>query len=255
MGKNPWEEDSDLRAFSRGGRSPTRWGRVFAGVGLVAVATFVGAYYLPLFRAHDRLSAEQRRAVEQLQSLQKSLTTSQSELRAAVARRDELEAAEKQRESAASAKTSDAEAARSALAAKLDKLIKKNLVQVAVVEGRVVVGVADVAVFAARKLDPSPLGKQTLCEIAKAAAKNPVSVRAIDDGAKSDPALAAKYPNDWSRRAARAAGAADTLVSKCGHSAALVSVDVRDDARSGLPTSKVPPTQLLFSLGRSAGTN
>jgi chemotaxis protein MotB len=253
MGKNPWDDDSDLRAFSRGASSPTRWGRVFLGVAVVAVATFVGAFYVPLFRAHDRLTGEQRRALDQVQALQRSATQTQTELKAAASRRDELEAVEKQRESAASARASEAEALRSELATKLERLTKKGLVQLGVAEGRLVVAVADPALFTAHKLDLNPLGKQTLCDVAKALRKSQVTVTAFDDGEKGDPTLAAKYPNPLSLRAARAAAAADGLSSKCGADPAAVSVEVRAGASKALPSSKIAATHVELLIGRAAG--
>lgn len=254
MGKNPWDDDSDLRAFSRGASSPTRWSRVFLGVALVGVATFVGAFYVPLFRAHDRLTSEQRRALDQVQTLQRTVSQTQTELKAAASRRDELEAVEKQRESAASTRTSEAETLRSELATKLERLTKKGLVQLGVADGRLVVAVADPALFMAHKLDLNPLGKQTLCDIAKALRKNHVSVAAFDDDEKADPALAAKYPNPLSLRAARAAAAADGLSSKCGADAAAVSVEVRAGASKALPGSKIGAAHVELQIGRAAGS-
>ena len=73
--------DADLGPYgkSRG----TRWGRVFAGLFFVAVATFVGAYYLPLYRAHQKLADQYRELGQRSQGMSETVSKLQVELKAA----------------------------------------------------------------------------------------------------------------------------------------------------------------------------
>ena len=59
----------------------TRWGRVFAGLLFVAVATFVAAYYLPLYRAHEKLAEQYRELGQRSQGMSETVTRLQSELK------------------------------------------------------------------------------------------------------------------------------------------------------------------------------
>ncbi|MFZ5894287.1 MAG: hypothetical protein ACOY0T_24715 [Myxococcota bacterium] len=215
MARNPWEDDPDLQAFAgrRSGGMP--WGRVFVGLIVVTGLTFLGAYYLPLFRAHDTLAAEHQRAVDQTRTLERSLADTKSELQKAAARRDELEAERQKRESGSASAASQLEGTRSELAGKLDKFIKKNLADVSVKNGVVTVSLADAVVLAPKKLEVGAGGKQILCDIAKAAGSRALWIHALDGGAEPDPALAAKYSGAWAVRSARAASLADALETKC----------------------------------------
>jgi chemotaxis protein MotB len=245
MARNPWEDDPDLQAFAgrRSGGMP--WGRVLVGLVVVSGLTFVGAYYLPLFRAHDTLSAEHQRAVSQSKTLERSLTDAQAELQKAKARRDELEAEKSKRESGSASAASDLEGTRSELAAKFDKAIKKNLADVTVKNGIVTVSLADALVLSPKKLDVSGGGKQMLCDIAKAASARALWIFALDDGAAVDPNFAAKYPNAWALRSARASSLADTLETKCGVKPALLQA-----LASARPTNndKLPPTHFELEI-------
>lgn len=248
MGRNPWDDDPDLQML-RGRSSGTRWGRVFGGILLVGVATFAGAYYVPLFRAHATLTAEHRRAVDRAQGLERSLSEAKRELKSVTERRDELESAQKQRDNSLASSASELDGLKAEMAGKLDRAAKKGLAQVAVSEGSVLVGLADSALFMARKLELSASGKQLLCDIGKGAAKRRVTVRAADSDQKPDPALAAKYPSAWALRAARAAAAADALESKCGLPGDQLGVNaVGASGNAAFAGSKLPALHLEFSL-------
>ena len=215
MARNPWDDDPDLMAFSgrRSGGMP--WGRVFGGLIVVVGLTFLGAYYLPLFLAHDTLAAEHQRAVDQARALEQSLADAKAELQKAAARRDELEAERQKRESGSANAASDVETLRADLASKLDKYIKKNLADVAVKNGVVTVSLADSLVLLPKKMEVGGGAKQVLCDVAKSASGRSLWVFALDDGSAPDEALASKYPGNWGVRTARAATVADVLETKC----------------------------------------
>lgn len=251
MGKNPWDDDPDLQMLRGRSSGSTRWGKVLGGVLLVGVATFAGAYYLPLFRAHDTLTAEHHRVVEQAQALERSLSQAKGELKTVTARRDELEAEQKKRENSAADSSSQLESLKADLASRLDKAVKKGLAQVAVSDGAVLVGLADAALFAPHKLELSAQGKQLLCDLGKGAQKRQVTVRAVDGDEEPDAALKQKYPSAWSLRTARAAAAAEELESRCALSAAQLSVNVVGGTSAGNPAlqgSKLPRVHLELAL-------
>lgn len=246
MARNPWEDDPDLQAFAgrrSGGGMP--WGRVLVGLVVVSGLTFLGAYYLPLFRAHDTLAAEHQRTVDQTKTLEQSLADAKAQLQKASARRDELEAERQKRESGSASAASDLEALRTDLATKLDKFVKKNLADVSVKNGLVTVSLADSLVLLPKKLEVGAGAKQVLCDIAKSAGARSLWIYAIDDGSEPDAAVAAKYPGNWAMRTARAAAVADTLESKCG-------VKARDLlALGGMRTAasdRVPPVHFEIEL-------
>ncbi len=254
MGKSPWDDDS-VPSFARPKAGSTRWGRVFGGVAFVVIATFVGAYYLPLFRAHDTLSAEHRRLSEQSQTLQRSLNEVQAELKATKARRDELEQAEKEREAAKSGRSSELESLRSELKSKLERYAKKGQVELGSREGRTVLAVPDAALFPAGKLEVSHAGKQLLCDVAKAAGKKPLTVVALDASEQPAPALASKYSSVLEVRAARGAAVAETLSSKCDLEPSAVRVELGLGAPPlTLDGAKVAPVRIELVVGAKASS-
>jgi chemotaxis protein MotB len=244
MARNPWEDDPDLQAFAgRSGGMP--WGRVLVGLVAVAGLTFLGAYYLPLFRAHDTLAAEHQRTVDESRTLAQSLADTKSELQKAVARRDELEAEKQKRDSGSASVASDLEGLRSDLSTKLDKFIKKNLADVSVKNGVVVVSLADSLVLLPKKLEVGGGAKQVLCDVAKSAGSRSLWIYAVDDGSEPDAALEAKYPGSWGVRTARSAAVADTIETKCNvKSRDIVALgSVRPSA-----SDKLPPTHFEIEL-------
>jgi chemotaxis protein MotB len=245
MGKNPWDDDPDLQAFAGRRSSSTRWGRVFVGLIVVGGLTFVGAYYLPLFRAHDTLAADYQREIQKARTLEQSLGDTKSELQKALSRKDELEAEKRKRESGAEGASSSLEALKSELSAKLDKAEKKGLAELHVEAGALVVSLADAVVFAPKKLDVSASGKQLLCDVAKAAATQELRVSAFDDG-QPDPTFSAKYPTSWQLRSARAASAVDVLEAKCA--AKPERLQSLASGRASKAGSKLPAVHLEIEI-------
>src|SRR6188768_1509359 len=124
--KAAWEDmaDADLGPYakSRG----TRWGRVFGGLLFVAVATFVAAYYLPLYRSHQKLAEQYRELGQRSQGLSETVTRVEGELKTVTAKRDELQAEHDQRAHASKTTDEQRDRVRAALTVKVDKYLKKH---------------------------------------------------------------------------------------------------------------------------------
>src|SRR5262245_12317996 len=101
--KAAWEDmaDADLGPYakSRG----TRGGRVLAGLLFVVIATFVAAYYLPLYRSHQKLAEQYRELGQRSQGLSETVGRLEGELKTVAAARDELQAEHDQRARASKA--------------------------------------------------------------------------------------------------------------------------------------------------------
>src|SRR5690606_21596385 len=95
MGKNPWEEsDHEVLAQEAGlqANRSKRCLRVIIGILVVATLTFIGAYYVPLFRAHAVLRDEYRQLSERRRVLDETLENKQRELEKIGKEKAELQA-------------------------------------------------------------------------------------------------------------------------------------------------------------------
>ncbi len=214
--------DADLGPYgqSRG----TRWGRVFAGLFFVAVATFVGAYYLPLYRAHQKLADQYRELGQRSQSLSETVSKVQTELKATTEARDQLQAEHDLHESAKKSTSDQQERVRVALSAKLDKFLKKGNAALLVSAGSLFVAFDSALLFLPQKLDLTPTGRALLCDVAKTSEAKVLSVRAsLAAGSVVPPALAVSYPSTWALSAGRAAAVAQNLEQACSFPAAQLS--------------------------------
>lgn len=215
MGRNAWAEmDPDLASMKRSGG--IGWGKVLAGLGAIAAITFVGAYYVPLYRAHGTLSREHQRISEKAQALDQSLVQAQRTLQAAETKLKGMESEQSARESGSAKSTARAENVLAALNTALERHAARGKLLVGKDGDDVVVAIADSLVFSPKKLDVSAQGRGLLCDVAKASAGNLLVVQAFDAGDTPAAPLAAKYPTAWSLRSARAASVAEALADKCG---------------------------------------
>ncbi len=220
--KAAWEDASDLGPYgkSRG----TSWGRVFVLVLLVGMGTFVAAYYLPLYRAQQKLSAEYRDLNQKSQSLSDASTKAQTELKSVTAERDQLQAEHDKRESAKKTETDQLDRVRADLGTKLDKLSKKGSALVTANAGSALVALDAAAIFTPQKLDLSPAGKVLLCDIAKSAQGFSLRISgSMAEDATVPAGLEGSYGNPWALSAARAAAVAQSLEEKCSFAAAQLS--------------------------------
>jgi chemotaxis protein MotB len=222
--KAAWEEfaDSDLGPYakSRG----TRWGRVFIGLLLVGAATFVAAYYLPLYRAHQKLDVQYRELAQKSQTLSDSVSRASAELTAAQHERDQLRAERDQKLSAQKDVASQQEGVRATLASKLDKLVKKNSVAIFANGSTLLVALDSALLFQPQRLDLAPAAHGVLCDVVKGSEAKALAVGAsLAPGAAVPAALSKSYANPWTLSAARAAAIAQALTELCAFPGPQVS--------------------------------
>jgi chemotaxis protein MotB len=215
MACDNWDDlDTDMAELA--GRSRRKLSIAWSPLLIVAGATFVGAFYLPMHRAHRSLT-------EQHDDLMKRTETVASDLERAKAERDELS---KERGALAS-RVSEADervAARARaledkqerLASALAKPIKSGSVRLERTSDAVALEFSQELVFAPQKMDITPKGKDFLCDVARAAGEG-VLVVTVPTG-PTEPAPAALrqvLKSPWAVGAVRASHLAETLERGC----------------------------------------
>jgi chemotaxis protein MotB len=218
MARNPWATDPDIEAMrrsTRGQRGSAPWAGLLVGVALVGCGTFIFAYYVPLYRAHQTLNTSHTRIMQQMKTLEDTLTQAQASLKSEIAKRQTLEAEKRQSEGSGKTPAGDLAAIRTALTQKLEGPIGKKQAAVAVEGDRVVVVLGSGALFSTGKVDVSGSGKTLLCDIGKAAGARPMKVESATDEDGVPAMLKPKYSNAWSFSTAAAASVASTLEEKC----------------------------------------
>src|SRR5450432_1936882 len=93
-----WEDfaDTDMGPYAK--PRGTRWGRVFTGLLVLGFGTFVAAYYLPLYRAQQRLNDQYRELGQKSQSLEGNVSKAEADLKTVSAERDRLRAEHDQKD-------------------------------------------------------------------------------------------------------------------------------------------------------------
>lgn len=229
------------------------WGKVLVGLVVIAIGTFVAAYYVPLYRAHDTLSQEHRRVTDKIQALGQSLAQAQQSVSSLESKLRALESERQEREAGNSRTAAEVERLQAALSSSLDRYTKRGGVSLARDGNQVVVAIADTAVFAPRKLDVTSQGRALLCDVAKGVGSGTLDVRAFDSGEEPEPALAAKFPNVWALRAARAASLAEVLAGKCGVQPARLVASGVGDTRPSSSGTKMPVERIEIRVSKPSG--
>jgi chemotaxis protein MotB len=215
--KAAWEDlaEADLGPYAKS--AGTRWGRVFVALLGVASATFVAAYYLPLYRAHQKLGEQYRELDRRAQSQSSSLAKAEAELKSMSAQRDQLQAERNQENVAQNANIARQESVRLALSSKLDKFLKKGTAQVASSGGSLLVAFSSALLFQPKTLEPAPTARALLCDMVKSAQAKSLIVRdSVAEGSALSAPLAKSYPSPWAFSAARAAVITQALEEGCG---------------------------------------
>jgi chemotaxis protein MotB len=254
MARNPWASDPDMKAMRvsmRPQRGSSPWAGLIVGVALVACGTFIFAYYVPLYRAHQTLATSHARIMEQIKASEDRLTQAQATLKSETAKTQTLEAEKRQRDSATKGSAGELEPVKSALAQKLEGAISKKQAAVALDGDRLVVAFASGALFSSGKVEVSGSGKNVLCEIGKAAGPRPVRVEAMTDEGGVPALLKLKYTNPWALSGAAAASVADTLEEKCNVQSSKLSASGYSNkpARKALEGTKISGLRVEIEIG------
>lgn len=227
MGKNPFEEmDPDLKAMGasmRPSAGPLRWGRVLTGVLVVACLTFAFAYYLPLQRAHEALIRQFSQLQAQVETANRSVQQAQAETKELAEKKQALEQEIEQTKQLAKTAADAQQAAKSALEAKLQKVVAKDQAAIGFEDGQAVASLALGYVLTRGKLAVSPDGKTALCSVAGAANKKTIRVLAVADKASIPATLAGKLKTPLDYSGAVAGLVVETLLDKCSVEPARVS--------------------------------
>jgi len=208
MGRNAWEAEAGMNFRSTGS---TRWGRVFLGIVIVAAATFVFAYYLPLHRSHEALMRQQHESGQAARDLEQKLRDTEQQLGAAKKRTAELETERAARERSQASTNERVTEVKNAVRGKLDRYARKGGVAVDVAGSRVLAVLESKLVFQPRKPDVSPQGRAVLCDLARAARSYPLRV-----GVASGEGAASGAGSAWELTGLQAAKLAEALEQKCG---------------------------------------
>ena len=201
------------------------------GVMLVGCGTFALAYYLPLNRAHHALSDDHARLREKLESVEQSLKKNEAELKAAVSKRDELQASAQEAESKVASAASELKAVSDGFSSAADKAIKKKAAAVGTDATGARVALSMGTVFSAGKVEVSGSGTSILCAIAKAAGSRPLHVIATAKDDDIPAQLQTKYASAWGYTSAAAAEVASTLKEKCSVPGAKLFAEASDGSR------------------------
>jgi chemotaxis protein MotB len=250
MARNPWADDPETKAM-RPERGSAPWAGLLVGVALVACGTFIFAYYVPLYRAHETLASSHGRIMQQIKSLEDTLTQAQATLKSEIAKRETLEAEKRQRDSAVKSSAGELEPLKATLGQKLEGPISKKQAAVALDGDRLVVVVGSNALFSTGKVEVSGSGKNALCEIGKAAGARPVRIEASTDDGGVPALLKLKYTNEFALSAAAAASVANTLEDKCNLKAAQLSASgyANKPPRKGLEGAKIGGLRVEIEIG------
>jgi flagellar motor protein MotB len=248
-----WEDfaDSDMGPYAK--PRGTRWGRVFTGLLVLGFGTFVAAYYLPLYRAQQRLNDQYRELSQKSQNLEGNVSKVQADLKSVSAERDQLRTEHDKRDSAQKTDASQQDRLRDALSTKLDKQIKKNGAAVVANGGTLIVALDSALLFQPQKLDLTATAATLLCDINKTSEAKSVTVSAaLAPGSTVPAALAKTFATAWALSAARAAALAEALVDKCALPAAQVSATGsadHDPFAMQFANSKLPADRVELVLG------
>jgi flagellar motor protein MotB len=240
-----WQDDPDLAAM-RPRRGGTPWGRILVGILIVGCGTFGLAYYLPLNRAHHALTDDHARLRQKLEGVQQTLEKNEAELKAAIAKRDELESSAREAESKVAAQSSDLKSVTDGFSSAADKAIKKKAAVVGTDAAGARVAISAGSLFSSGKVEVSAAGVAMLCAIAKAAGSRPLHVIAVAKDDDIPSALQGKYSSAWGYTSAAAAEVTATLSEKCSVPGARLYAEASNGARpaasalgSGAPSPRI----------------
>lgn len=211
MGRARWERiDSIDESAAFAGKHNRAW-QIFSLVLLVAMATFAGAFYLPLYRAHAALSNEYRVLSKDAATQRGQLEQTLVALKTATSERDSLS-------HVAEAKVNDQQVDSGKLAGveqqirtQNKKLMDAKLLKLEKMPGKLRYFMSSPGLVAANGSALTEAGKSAACNIAKAASGAGV---VLDVTSSPFPSAKRKTP-DWQIAAVAVGTTALTLTDKC----------------------------------------
>lgn len=227
MGKNPFQEMeaelSGMGAPSRSASGPARWGRVLTAVLVLACLAFAFAYYLPLRSAHETLTARFVELQSQVSSAARSAEDAKSQAKALGESKQALESQLDEAKRLGKSQSDATQTLRTALEGKLQKAMSSDQAAVGTAGGQVVASLTLGSLLSRGKLEVSPQGKLTLCNVATTAAKHAVRVVVVADKKSIPPTLVSKLKTPLQFSIAAAQQVAETLLDKCAAEQTLLS--------------------------------
>src|SRR5205085_2586521 len=124
-----------------------------------------GAFYWPLFRAHKELTTEYASLNRRAQTIEQELGALRTELTAAKAKRDELEARRGMDQTRDRSSRELLEQVKGDLGTKLSRFVDKGTLTVAIRQNRVIVRLPSAVVQTAARADMSPDARIALCAL------------------------------------------------------------------------------------------
>jgi chemotaxis protein MotB len=226
MGKNPFEEDSDvqaMRASMRPAGGQVRWGRVLTGVLVVACVTFALGYHLPLRSAHQTLTTRFAEVQSKVDSANRAAEESRKRAKELSDKQQALESQADQAKQTEKKRAEASQAIKTALEVKLKTAVGKDQAAVGVAGGQVVTALSLGYLLSAGKLEVSPQGKVALCAVASASSDRTIRVLAITDKKSIPATLAPKLKTPLQYSIAVAQVVTEALLDKCNVAPARVS--------------------------------
>ena len=230
MGNKDWQlldSKDDLAAL---GVSPHRgrgW-RILSGLLFVAAATFAGAYYMPLYRAHSTLSREYRTLSNQASTQHKQLTETLDTLKQVSAERDRLNTIAGTKQKSSETLTPQSANLERDLQTPLKKFIGPGKLQMTRHKETLRVILSSPTLVPAAGSDLTDTGKKAVCLIGTALKSADIHISIQGYGTATQPRGAPA----WKLAAARAAATAQFLSESCGVDPNRVEVLVRDQSHA-----------------------
>jgi hypothetical protein len=218
MGKNPFEEDSDvqaMRASMRPAGGQVRWGKVLTGVLVVACVTFALGYYVPLRSAHQTLTARFAELQSKVDAANRAAEESRQRAKELGDKQQALESQAEQAKQTEKKNTEASQAIKSALETKLKTAVGKDQAAMGATGKHTVTALALGYVLSAGKVEVSPQGKVALCAVATASGDRAIRVVTVTDKKGIPAILSPKYKTPFQYSSAVSQAVAETLVDKC----------------------------------------
>lgn len=219
-----------MDAASASGRAGVGfWGWVWR---LLAVAglTLAGAFYVPLYRAHKALTAEYASLNQRMAAVDQAVAGMRSELGAAKAKADELEARQGMNQTRERASRELLEQVKTDLTSKLSRFVEKGTLVIAARRSRLVVRLPQAVTAGAPRADMTVDSRIALCALSSVlAARGAMDLRVVarDDGTPPE-----DKRSSWDVSSERSSAVARVLVEKCKYPAEHVEAVARPQSKT-----------------------